>query len=324
MRCVGIYTTHSEIRRILHRKGERMAKKAKKIFLKNWQLYVFLLPAIIYLFLFNYIPMYGVQIAFRDYTVKGGITGSEWVGLKYFLKFINYPNFSLLIKNTLSLSLYSLATFPCSIIFALLLNEVRNAKFKKTVQMISYMPYFLSTVVVCSMITLFFHPNTGVINKLIELLGGTSQDFLTIPSYFNDIYVWSGVWQGLGWNSIIYIAALAGVPEELVDAAKVDGANRLQVIWHVNLPAILPTIVIMLILSCGHILSVGFEKAYLLQNSLNLSASQIISTYVYEIGLNGGQFSYSSAIGLFNNVVNIILLLIVNSVAKKASGTGIW
>lgn len=297
---------------------------AKKIFSKNWQLYILLLPAVIYLFLFNYVPMYGVQIAFRDYSTRRGILGSEWVGLEHFAKFIRYPNFLLLIKNTLSLSLYTLATFPCAIIFALMLNEVRNAKFKKTVQMISYMPYFLSTVVVCSLITLFFHQKNGVINALIEMLGGTRQDFMTVPSYFNDIYVWSGVWQSLGWNSIIYIAALAGVPEELVDAAKVDGANRLQVIWHVNLPSILPTIMIMLILACGNVLSVGFEKAYLLQNSLNLSASQIIATYVYEIGLKGGQFSYSTAIGLFNNVVNIIMLLIVNTVAKKASGTGIW
>ena len=296
----------------------------KKILFRNWQLYVLLLPAVIYLFLFNYIPMYGVQIAFRNYTTRGGIFGSDWVGLEHFLKFFRYPNFILLIKNTLSLSLYSLATFPCAIIFALMLNEVRNAKFKKCVQMISYMPYFLSTVVVCSMITLFFSQRTGVFNLIIEILGGSRQEFLTIPSYFNDIYVWSGVWQSLGWNSIIYIAALSGVPEELVDAARVDGANRVRVIWHVNLPCILPTIVIMLILSCGNVLSVGFEKAYLLQNSLNLSASQIISTYVYEIGLRGGQFSYSTAIGLFNNVVNITLLAIVNTVAKKASGTGIW
>lgn len=296
----------------------------KKIFSRNWQLYVLLLPAVIYLFLFNYVPMYGVQIAFRDYTTRGGILGSDWVGLEHFLKFFRYPNFTLLIKNTLSLSLYSLATFPCAIIFALMLNEVRNAKFKKSIQMISYMPYFLSAVVVCSMITLFFHQKTGVINVFIELLGGTRQDFMTVPAYFNDIYVWSGVWQSLGWNSIIYIAALAGVPEELVDAARVDGANRMQVIWHVNIPCILPTVIIMLILSCGNVLSVGFEKAYLLQNSLNLSASQIISTYVYEIGLNGGQFSYSTAVGLFNNVVNITLLLIVNTVAKKTSGTGIW
>ena len=190
--------------------------------------------------------------------------------------------------------------------------------------MISYMPHFLSTVVICSMLTLFLNEKTGVINTIIEALGGTRQEFLTIPSRFNDIYVWSGVWQGLGWGAIIYIAALSNVPSELVDAAKVDGANRLKVIWHVNIPSILPTIVIMLVLSCGGILAVGFEKVYLLQNSLNLSSSQVISTYVYEIGIRGGQFSYSSAIGLFNNLVNVTILGIVNVVAKRLSGTGIW
>lgn len=296
----------------------------KKIITRNWQLYLLLMPAVIYLFLFNYVPIYGVQIAFRNFTTRGGITGSEWVGLQHFIKFFKNPNFDLLIRNTLSLSLYTMATFPCAIVFALMLNEVRNSKLKKSIQMISYMPYFLSTVVVCSLITLFMHPKTGVINSLVELLGGTRQEFLAVPGFFNDIYVWSGVWQTLGWNSIIYIAALAGVPEELQDAARVDGANRLQVIWHVNLPSILPTIMIMLILSCGQVLSVGFEKVFLLQNSLNLSASQVISTYVYEIGLLGGQFSYSTAIGLFNNLVNIVVLVVVNTVAKKTSGTGIW
>lgn len=283
-----------------------------------------MLPAMIYLLLFNYIPMYGVQIAFKDFSNKAGILGSPWVGLEHFIKFIKYPNFGLLMKNTFILGIYSLATFPCAIIFALLLNEVRNARFKKTVQLISYMPHFLSTVVVCSMLQLFFHPSQGVINIMIRNLGGAGQDFLTIPEYFADIYAWSGVWQQIGWNSIIYISALAGVSGELVEAARVDGAGRLRVIWHVYIPSILPTIVIMLILSCGNVLSVGFEKVFLLQNSLNLSASQIISTYVYEIGLKGGQFSYSSAIGLFNNIVNIILLSAVNFTAKKLSGNGIW
>ena len=296
----------------------------KKRFLKNWQLYALLLPAVIYVFIFSYMPMYGVQIAFRDYRTSLGIWGSEWVGLKFFKQFVNYPNFLLLLKNTLSIGLYSIATFPCSIIFALMINEVKNVKFKKTVQMISYMPHFLSTVVICSMLTLFLNEKTGVINTIIEALGGTRQEFLTIPSLFNDIYVWSGVWQGLGWGAIIYIAALSNVPSELVDAAKVDGANRLKVIWHVNIPSIMPTIVIMLVLSCGGILAVGFEKVYLLQNSLNLSSSQVISTYVYEIGIRGGQFSYSSAIGLFNNLVNVTILGIVNVVAKRLSGTGIW
>lgn len=296
----------------------------KKQIKKSLPLYVLMLPAMIYLLLFNYIPMYGVQIAFKDFSNKSGIWGSPWVGLKHFIRFFEFPNFWLLLKNTFVLGIYSIATFPCAVIFALILNEVRNVKFKKTVQMISYMPHFLSTVVVCSMLQLFFHPSQGVINTVLQHLGGNAQDFMTVKEYFADIYVWSGVWQQIGWNSIIYISALAGVSSELVEAARVDGAGRLRVIWHIYIPGILPTIVIMLILSCGSVLSVGFEKVYLLQNSLNLSASQTISTYVYEIGIKGGQFSYSSAIGLFNNVVNVILLTIVNSTAKKLSGTGIW
>ena len=299
-------------------------KKELKQLKRSIPLIVFMLPAIIYLILFNYMPMYGVQIAFKDFSNKAGILGSPWVGLKHFIRFVKFPNFFLLLKNTLVLGAYSVATFPCAVIFALLLNEVRNVKFKKTVQMISYMPHFLSTVVICSLLKLFMHPSQGVINLVIEQLGGTSQDFLTVPKYFSHIYVWSGVWQQIGWSSIIYMSALAGVSPELVEAARVDGAGRLQVIWHIYIPSILPTIVIMLILSCGNVLSVGFEKVFLMQNSLNLSASQIISTYVYETGLKGGQFSYSSAIGLFNNVVNVTILGIVNFVAKKLSGTGMW
>lgn len=268
--------------------------------------------------------MYGVQIAFKDFSNKAGILGSPWAGFKHFIRFLEYPNFGLLLKNTFIIGIYSIATFPCAVIFALILNEVRNVRFKKTVQMISYMPHFLSTVVVCSMLQLFFHPSKGVINIILQILGGNAQDFMTVPNYFEDIYVWSGVWQQLGWNSIIYISALAGISSELVEAARVDGAGRLGVIWHIYIPSILPTIVIMLILSCGNVLSVGFEKVFLMQNPLNLSTSQVISTYVYEIGLRGGQFSYSSAIGLFNNIVNVILLACVNYMAKKLSGTGIW
>ncbi len=297
-----------------------MKKKLKKSF----PLYLLLLPAVIYVFIFHYIPMYGIQIAFRDFSVKKGIWGSEWVGLKYFQKFVTYPNFTKLLKNTLIIGLYGLATFPCAIIFALLLNEVRNLKFKKTVQMISYIPHFLSTVVVCSMLSLFLDLNTGIVNAVIVKLGGTARDFLTIPKYFSHLYTWSGVWQSIGWSSIIYVSALAGVPSELIEAAKIDGATRLQINWHINLACILPTITIMLILSCGNILNVGFEKVFLMQNSLNLSASQVIATYTYEIGLLGGQFSYSTAIGLFNNIVNIAIMCIVNSLAKKMSGTGIW
>lgn len=303
-------------------------KNRKKLTLKSifhdWRLYVLLLPSLVYLFIFAYIPMYGVQIAFRDFSPRKGIWGSEWVGLEYFKRFIEYPNFKFLMMNTLRIGLYSLATFPCSIIFALMLNEVRSTKFKKSVQMISYIPHFLSTVVVCSMITLFFNQKTGVVNAIIEFLGGTRTDFLTKASYFEDIYVWSGVWQGLGFGAIIYIAALASVPMEQIEAARIDGATRLQIIWHVNIPYILPTIIIMLIFSCGGILGVGFEKILLLQNDLNLSRSQVISTYVYEIGIRGGQFSYSSAIGLFNTIVNVTILAIVNEIAKRFGETSIW
>lgn len=303
-------------------------KNRKKLTLKSifhdWRLYVLMLPSLVYLFIFAYIPMYGVQIAFRDFSPRKGIWGSEWVGLEYFKRFIEYPNFKFLMMNTLRIGLYSLATFPCSIIFALMLNEVRSTKFKKSVQMISYIPHFLSTVVVCSMVTLFFNQKTGVVNAIIEFLGGTQTDFLTKASYFEDIYVWSGVWQGLGFGAIIYIAALASVPMEQIEAARIDGATRLQIIWHVNIPYILPTIIIMLIFSCGGILGVGFEKILLLQNDLNLSRSQVISTYVYEIGIRGGQFSYSSAIGLFNTIINVTILAIVNEIARRFGETSIW
>lgn len=303
-------------------------KNRKKLTLKSifhdWRLYVLMLPSLVYLFIFAYIPMYGVQIAFRDFSPRKGIWGSEWVGLEYFKRFIEYPNFKFLMMNTLRIGLYSLATFPCPIIFALMLNEVRSTKFKKSVQMISYIPHFLSTVVVCSMVTLFFNQKTGVVNAIIEFLGGTRTDFLTKASYFEDIYVWSGVWQGLGFGAIIYIAALASVPMEQIEAARIDGATRLQIIWHVNIPYILPTIIIMLIFSCGGILGVGFEKILLLQNDLNLSRSQVISTYVYEIGIRGGQFSYSAAIGLFNTIVNVTILAIVNEIARRFGETSIW
>nr|WP_300821271.1 ABC transporter permease subunit [uncultured Acetatifactor sp.] len=303
-------------------------KNRKKLTLKSifhdWRLYVLMLPSLVYLFIFAYIPMYGVQIAFRDFSPRKGIWGSEWVGLEYFKRFIEYPNFKFLMMNTLRIGLYSLATFPCSIIFALMLNEVRSTKFKKSVQMISYIPHFLSTVVVCSMVTLFFNQKTGVVNAIIEFLGGTRTVFLTKASYFEDIYVWSGVWQGLGFGAIIYIAALASVPMEQIEAARIDGATRLQIIWHVNIPYILPTIIIMLIFSCGGILGVGFEKILLLQNDLNLSRSQVISTYVYEIGIRGGQFSYSSAIGLFNTIINVTILAIVNEIARRFGETSIW
>lgn len=291
---------------------------------ESWQWYLLLLPALIYLFMFDYAAMYGVQIAFRNYRASKGIWGSPWVGLKYFIRFIEYPNFWTLIKNTLSITLYSLATFPIPIIFALFLNEVSQAKFKKTVQMVTYMPHFLSEVVVCALVILFLDRTTGPINNLIATLGGERTNFMAQPSAFTTIYVMSGLWQNMGWSSVLYISALSSISQEEVEAAKIDGASRFQVLWHINLPGILPTVVITFLMQVGRIMNVGFSKIFLLQNDLNLEASRVISTYVYEIGLVGAQFSYSAAIGLLNNVVNILILLIVNQITKKLSETSLF
>lgn len=291
---------------------------------RSWQLYVLLLPAVAAVAIFHYVPFYGIQIAFRQFRGSKGIAGSDWVGLDNFIRFLTFPDFWKIVKNTLSISLYSLCTFPVAVILALMMNEIRQTWFKKTVQMITYAPHFISTVVIVAMLTLFFRRDNGLINNVIESTGGTRIDFLASADMFNDIYVWSGVWQNMGWSSIIYMAALAGVPQEMVEAAHIDGANRFQIVWYINIPTILPTIMTMLILSTGNVLSVGFEKVFLMQNSLNLDASRIISTYVYEMGIEKAEFSYSAAIGLFNNVVNIIIISIVNWVSKKVTQVGLF
>jgi len=295
----------------------------QKRVLSCWQLYVLILPAIIYLGIFNYGPMYGIQIAFKEFRPSLGIWQSPWIGLNNFIRFVTFPDFLKMIRNTLSITVYQLATFPCPVILAILFNEMHNLKFKKVVQMVTYAPHFLSTVVLCSLILLMLALE-GPINNTLAYLGISPVEFMFRPKYFASIYVWSGVWQNIGWGSIIYLAALSGVSPELIEAARIDGAGRLQVIWHVNIPCILPTIVITFILSTGGMLNVGFEKIFLLQNPLNLDASRVISTYVYEMGIGGAQFSYASAIGLFNNVVNIMLLLAVNAVSRKVSEIGLW
>lgn len=297
-------------------------RRLRRNLLRSLPLYLLLLPSCIYLFVMEFMPIYGVQIAFRDYSVRKGITGSDWVGLKHFIDFFTFPNFKMLLRNTLTLSAYRLLTFPLPVIFALMINEVKNMKFKKTIQMISYMPHFLSTVIICTMVRMYLGSD-GILTKFFTLFGVEAKNYLTIPKAFSHIYVWSGEWSSIGWSSIIYIAALAGVPAELVEAAKIDGAGRMRVIRHINIPCIMPTVVILLILSCGKLMSVGFEKVFLLQTPLNLSVSQTISTYVYEIGIRGGEFSYSSAIGLFNNIVNIVLLSIVNGITRKIKGVGV-
>ncbi len=296
----------------------------KRYFVKYRSLYWLIIPGMITVFIFHYVPIYGVQIAFKDYRASLGIWGSEWVGFKHFIRFFEYRDFWNIIKNTLSISLYSMAVFPVGVIFSLMLNEVRDLKLKKTIQMITYAPHFVSAVVVCSIVIIFLQRGNGVINNMIEALGMERIDFLAQPQLFSSIYVWSGVWSNLGWSTIIYMAALANVSPELIEAAQIDGASRWQIITRINIPCILPTIMIMLILQSGNIMSVGFEKIFLLQNPLNLPAARVISTYVYEIGIEGGQFSYSSAIGFFNNVVEILMLVIVNRISKKLTNTGMW
>lgn len=310
------------------RKSSAGKAKTKKTLGKriaaNWQLYLLILPAVAAVLIFHYIPIYGIQIAFKNYRTSLGILGSPWIGLANFTRFLTYPDFWVIMRNTLVLSLYSMATFPIPVILALMINEIQHTWFKKTIQMVTYAPHFISTVVVVAMLGLFFDRSNGLVNNLIEMCGGTRYDFLGDASLFPHLYVWSGVWQSMGWSSIIYLAALAGVSAEMIEAARIDGANRFQIVWYVNLPSILPTVMTMLILSTGSILSVGFEKVYLMQNSLNLDTSRIISTYVYEMGIQKAQFSYASAIGLFNNVVNVIVISAVNALSKKTTQIGMF
>lgn len=300
--------------------GQRTPRRIRR----KWQLYLLILPAIVSVFIFHYIPIYGVQIAFKNFRSSKGILGSEWVGFKHFARFLAYPDFWKILWNTVRISLYALATFPCPVILALMMNELNSERYKKFMQMVTFAPHFISTVVVCSMVLLFFDRSQGLVNNVIAALGGERYDFVSSTRYFSSLYVWSGVWQNLGWNAIIYIAALSSVSPELIEAARVDGATRLQIVRYVNFPAILPTVITMLILSAGSLLNVGFEKIYLLQNPLNMEASRVISTYVYEIGLQGGQFSYSTAIGLFNNVVNIVVIILVNGISKRVTRVALW
>lgn len=292
---------------------------------RNWVLYLLLLPALIYVIIFNYVPMYGIQIAFRNFTFADGITGSKWVGLKWFRFFFSSAKCWPLIRNTLIISFYSmLAGFPVPILLALMLHNIPSRKFKRMAQTITYLPHFISLVVVVGMISCFTSINSGWINTLIEAFGGERVYLMGKPEYYRHLYVWSGVWQEAGWGSIIYMAALTGVAPELHEAATIDGASKLQRIRHIDLPAILPTITIMLIMRCGSIMSVGFDKSYLMMNDLNMDVSEVIATYTYKMGLLSGKYSYSSAISLFNNVINFVFLTAVNKLSKLISGNSLW
>ncbi len=269
--------------------------------------------------------MYGVQIAFRRYSIRKGILGSQWVGMAHFNRFFQSYYFERLLVNTLTISLYNLALgFPLPILLALLLNEVTSKRYKKLVQTITYAPHFLSAVVLVSIINAMFSTSTGIINNLIVLFGGEKVAFTTDPRIFKSLYVLSGVWQNMGWNSIIYMAALSGIDPTLYEAGRVDGASRWQMLWRITLPCLAPTICIMLILQCGRLMSLGYEKIYLMQNDLNIAASEVISTYVYKSGLINAEYSFSTAVGLFNSVINCILLFTVNFITGKLSDTRIF
>lgn len=306
------------IRHGIQKPEEPLMVRLKKEIARNWILYLMILPVLVYFIIFKYMPMYGITLAFKDFQAKKGILGSPWIGFDNFKRFLSVYNFKSLIRNTLRLSLYSLlAGFPIPIVFALFLNYLKSNKLRKAVQMVSYAPHFISTVVICGMITIFMSNNNGIINVLLEMLGGDSINFLGTPEYFSHIYVWSGVWQNMGWSAIIYISALAGVDQQMHEAAIIDGANKLQRMWYIDIPSIKSTIVMLLIMRMGNIMDVGFEKVYLLQNPLNKDVSNILSTYVYNVGVLNAEYGYSTAVSLFNTVINVILLVLANTVSKK-------
>lgn len=292
---------------------------------RHWQYYLLVSLPLLYILIFKYLPMFGVLIAFKEYNVVKGIIGSPWVGSKYFEQLFQAPFFWQYLRNTLEISLYGLlVNFPLPILLALALNEIKAGFFKKTVQMVTYAPYFISTVIIVSILIVNLSPNVGLVSTVFRAFGLEPIDFMGQAGLFKTIYVFSDAWQMTGYSAIIYIAALAGVNPELHEAAKVDGATRLKKIWYIDLPSLLPIIVVLLILSVGSTMSVGFEKIYLMQNPLNQNASEVISTYVYKVGLLNSNFSFSAAIGLFNSVVNFILLVLVNFASRKFSNNSLW
>jgi putative aldouronate transport system permease protein len=302
-----------------------MKKKSKKGFLSQWQLWVMLLPGLICLIVFHYIPMYGVTIAFKDLHIGDSLFGGQWVGFKHFIRLFDSDIFPTILKNTLSITMIkNFLLWPIPIIFALIVHNCRNNAVRKTTQTLSYIPYLMSMVVVVSLLELLCNRETGIINVLLQKLGMDSVYFFGENKYFLPMYLISDVWQTMGSSAVIYIAALSAVDPQLVEAAKIDGATKLQRIWYIDLPTIRPTIVILLIMNMGKILSIGYEKVLLMQNDLNLEASEIIGTYVYKSGLVSMQYSFSAAVSLFNNVVGLILLIVANQLAKKATDSALF
>ena len=310
----GVYMTEKKL--------PVLVKGAAGSLVRDYQLWLMILPAIAVIFIFNYLPMYGVQLAFRDFNFAKGFLGGDWAGLKYFRQFFRSPMFFATIRNTFVIAATSIGLgFPAPILMALLFNQIMGKKVKKFLQTVVYVPYFISTVVMVALIRILCSPNNGIVSHALKAIGLIAQDVNLVGNVgtFVPLYVLSGIWQSCGWNSIIYFAALSAVDSQLYDAAKIDGANRLRIIWHIDLATLVPTIVILLILNMGNILTVGFEKVYLMQNDLNLPVSEVISTYTYKIGLASNQFSLGSAIGLFNTAVNFVFLSLFNVIAKKTS-----
>jgi len=292
---------------------------------RHWQLYVMLLVPVSLIITFNYVPIYGAIIAFKNFRVTKGIWGSDWVGFKYFEQFFRSPSSLTIIQNTVAISLYTImASIPFPVLLAVALNETRRHRLKKTVQMVTYAPHFISTVVLVSMVMQFLDPRIGFINRIISMLGGESRAFMAIEQYFIHIYVWSGIWQSTGFDAIIYLATLSGISLELYEAARIDGANKWQKVCYIDIPAIIPTLSILLILNFGQLMDVGFEKTYLLQNAANINSSEVISTYVYKIGLINMNLSFSTAVNLFNSVVNTALIVLVNFAAGRLSKTSLF
>jgi len=295
-------------------------------FKRDYHLWIMLSPAIIIILLFNYVPMYGIQLAFRDFDFNKGLTGGDFAGMKYFSQYFSSPQFWPTLRNTFVIAFSVIIVgFPLPILLALIFNQVKNRGAKKTLQTTVYMPYFISNVVLVSMLSLVLSPNTGLISNALKGVGflPAEANLMGEAKYFVPVYVISEVWRRTGWNSIIYFAALSSVDTQLYDAAKIDGAGRMRIIWNIELPAITPTIVILLILNMGGILSVGFERIFLMQNNLNLPASEVISTFVYKVGIKSNQFSFGSAVGLFNTIVNFVFLMLTNMISKKTSDIGL-
>lgn len=324
MRAAGIDRAKEGIQ-VKEEYGQKKNKGRYRLTKTELQFWIIVAVPLLYILLYCYVPMGGIILAFKDYSIRKGIWGSEWVGLRYFRQFLTSPSSLNVIKNTLILGIYSLVvTFPLPIVLAIMLNEMRSLKYKKFIQMVTYAPYFISTVVFVGMLMQLFSQRTGIVNVLLKKIGMDPVNFLGNSSCFRSLYVWSGLWQGAGYSSIMYIAALAGVDPQLQEAAIIDGASKMQRIWHVDLPEIRPTIVTCLIFSCAGAIAIGFDKVYLMQNSLNANVSEVIATFVYKVGLVNSDIGFSTAAGLFQSLVSFLILVTANKICRKLLDIGLW